>query len=142
MPIYRCTISAGLLDEDQKSQLAAGFADVHCNLTNGTPRKFVHVIFEELTADNSYSGGVPATASRIVGLIRSGRTQQTRSDLVSALTDLWARVTGQSNADIVVALTEARPKDIMEWGEFLPEDGEEASWVEQHGLASQGVVAT
>jgi phenylpyruvate tautomerase PptA (4-oxalocrotonate tautomerase family) len=142
MPVYRCTISAGLLDKDQKSQLAIGIADVHCGLTNGTPRKFVHVIFEELSADNSYSGGVPSTASRIVGLIRSGRTQQTRSGLVSALTGLWARVSGQPSSDILVALYEARPKDIMEWGEFLPEDGEEASWVEQHGLASQGVVAT
>jgi phenylpyruvate tautomerase PptA (4-oxalocrotonate tautomerase family) len=142
MPIYRCSVPEGLLSQDQKLQLSNEIADVHCNLTSGTPRKFVHVVFEEVPNGNAYTGGAPSTVSKIIGLIRSGRTQPTRSDIVAGITALWARITGQPGADIVVALHEVRPKDVMEWGEFLPEDGEEAAWVDKHDLAKHGVYAT
>jgi len=35
-----------------------------------------------------------------------------------------------------------RPKDVLEWGEFLPEDGEESGWVDEHDLTRLGVYAT
>ena len=142
MPIYRCAIPAGSLARDQKRRLAEEFTTIHCALTNGTPRKFVHVTFEEAAADDAWSGGSPSTVSKIVGLIRSGRSQETRSTLVTQLTDAWSAITGQDKADIIIALHEVRPRDVMEWGELLPADGEEAAWVTQHGLESMGVVAT
>lgn len=142
MPVYRCTVPVGLLRPDQKPLIANEIADIHCGLTSGTPRKFVHVIFEEVAEGNAFAGGGPSDVSKIVGLIRSGRTQETRCDLIRALTSSWRQITGQSEADIFVALTEVRPKDVMEWGEFLPEDGEEAAWVEKHGMERYGVYAT
>ena len=142
MPVYRCAIPAGSLTAEQKRHLAVELTDIHCALTNGTPRKFVHVTFEETPSGDAWSGGAPSTVSKIVGLIRSGRSQEVRSALVTRFTGAWARITGQDRADILVALHEVRPKDVMEWGELLPADGEEAEWVAEHGLECLGVVAT
>jgi phenylpyruvate tautomerase PptA (4-oxalocrotonate tautomerase family) len=142
MPIYRCAIPAGSLTDEQKRQLAEEFTTIHCALTNGTPRKFVHVTFQEAAPGDAWSGGSPSTVAKIIGLIRTGRSQETRSALVTQLVEAWAKVTGQDRADIIVALHEVRPADVMEWGELLPADGEEADWVAQHGLESAGVVAT
>jgi phenylpyruvate tautomerase PptA (4-oxalocrotonate tautomerase family) len=142
MPFYRCTVAQGSLSREQKVQLAGEFADIHCALTNGTPRRFVHVLFEEIPEGNAFCGGEPSIVAKTIGFIRSGRTQETRSALVAELTEMWRRVTGLGYADIVVAVHEVRPRDSMEWGVFLPEDGEEAQWVAEHDLARQGVVAT
>ena len=142
MPIYRCSLPEGLLSAEQKLQMSQEFTDIHCELTNGTPRKFVHVIFDEVPDGNAFTGGAPSTVSKTVGFIRDGRSQETRSELVRRLTEMWERISGQNNADIVVALHEVRPKDVMEWGEFLPDDGAEAEWVAQHDLTAVGVYAT
>jgi phenylpyruvate tautomerase PptA (4-oxalocrotonate tautomerase family) len=142
MPVYRCSLPEGRLSAEQKQQIACEITEIHCALTNGTPRKFVHVVFDEARPGATFAGGEPSTASKIVGLIRSGRTQETRSELVRRLTDMWASVTGQDKAEVLVALHEVRPKDVMEWGELLPEDGEEASWVAEHDLGRFGVDAT
>ena len=142
MPIYRCSVPQGLLSYEQKRQMSKEFTDIHCELTNGTPRKFVHVIFEEVPQGNAFTGGAPSTVSKTVGFIRTGRSQETRSALVRRLTEMWERISGQNNADIVVALHEVRPRDVMEWGEFLPGDGAEADWVEEHDLGRVGVFAT
>ncbi|HEY2194383.1 MAG TPA: tautomerase family protein [Actinomycetospora sp.] len=142
MPVYRCSIPQGLLTDDQKQQIALEITDIHCGLTNGTPRKFVHVTYEEVAPGATYVGGERSTASKTIGLIRTGRPQETRSELVRQLTDMWARISGQDKADILVALQEVRPRDAMEWGELLPEDGVEAAWIDEHGLTNAGVSAT
>jgi len=141
MPVYRCSLPEDLLSPAQKQQIASEVTEIHCELTNGTPRKFVHVVFDEVRPGGTFAGGEPSTSSKVVGLIRSGRTQETRSELVRRLTAMWARVSGQDTADILVAVHEVRPRDVMEWGELLPEDGEEASWIAEHDLARLGVDA-
>jgi phenylpyruvate tautomerase PptA (4-oxalocrotonate tautomerase family) len=135
MPIYRCTIPQELLSPSQKSELASMFADVHCHHTTGTPRKFVHVLFEPCANGNSYTGGVISSVSKIVGMIRAGRSQEVRSAIVRDVTQRWTEVTGQPLSDVVVTLLEVRPKDTMEWGEYLPESGEEPAWIARHDLA-------
>jgi 4-oxalocrotonate tautomerase family enzyme len=142
VPLYRVSAPAGSLTVEQKRQLSSAFTDIHCECTSGTPRKFVHVIFEDVADGNAWTGGEPSSVTKVVGLIRSGRTRETRQQLVIRFTELMHRTTGLDHADIVVTLQEVRAEDSMEWGEFLPEDGHEAGWVAQHDLEHLGVHAT
>ena len=134
MPIYRASVPAGSLTRAQKEELAGAITDVHCERTGGTPRQFVHVIFTEVAPGDGFSGGEASTVSIIVGLIRSGRSEQVRTGLVTDITARWREITGQSSADVLVALHEVRPRDAMEWGQLLPEDGEETRWIAEHDL--------
>ena len=142
MPLYRVSAPAGSLSVEQKRRIAIEFTDIHCRCTNGTPRKFVHVIFEDVAEPNAWTAGEPSTVTKAVGMIRSGRSRQTRQRLVVELTEMLRRITGLSEQDTFVTLTEVRPEDSMEWGRFLPEDGEESEWVQEHGLGRVGVHAT
>lgn len=135
MPIYRCTVPEGLLSAEQKSDLAGTFADVHCHYTTGTPRRFVHVVFEPCAPGDTYTGGARSSGSTIIGMIRSGRSQEVRSAIVRDLTKRWVEITGQPESDVVVSLLEVRPKDTMEFGVLLPESGEESAWIAQHNLS-------
>ncbi|HEX3612606.1 MAG TPA: tautomerase family protein [Sporichthyaceae bacterium] len=135
MPFYRATVPQGSLSRDQKRELALAITDVHCARTGGTPRKFVHVVFTEFSTDDGFSGGEPSTVSMIIGLIRAGRSEEVRIGLVTGITDRWREITGQSSADVLVALHEVRPRDAMEWGVLLPEDGAETAWIAEHDLA-------
>lgn len=41
---------------------------------------------------------------------------------------MWADITGQSEAELLVTLTEADPANAMEAGLILPEPGQESMW--------------
>lgn len=135
MPFYRATVPQGSLSRDQKREPALAITDVHCTRTGGTPRKFVHAVFTEFSADDGFSGGEPSTVSMIIGLIRGGRPEEVRIGLVTGIADRWREITGQGSADVLVALHEVRPRDAMEWGVLLPEDGAGTAWIAEHDLA-------
>jgi hypothetical protein len=46
---------------------------------------------------------------------------------------MWIRVTGQSEAELMVSLTETDPANAMEAGLILPEPGQEHQWFDQNG---------
>ena len=48
----------------------------------------------------------PATHSFIFGLIRHGRDLHTRQGMLRDWSQMWTRVTGQSAAELLVALSE------------------------------------
>ncbi|ORW74927.1 hypothetical protein [Mycobacterium saskatchewanense] len=56
-------------------------------------------------------------------------------------TQMWTRITGQSEADLLVSLIEANPANAMEFGLILPEPGQEVGWFDNNRarLASLGV---
>jgi hypothetical protein len=57
--------------------------------------------------------------------------------------DMWVRITGQSEVDLLVGLVEVDPTMALEAGLFMPEPGHEAQWFEQHRatLEKLGVTA-
>ena len=48
------------------------------------------------------------------------------------LSQMWTRLTGQSEAEVFVALNEANPQNVMESGLILPEPGKEQQWFDQN----------
>src|ERR1700747_854998 len=87
---------------------------------------FVNVLFLELPEGDCFvAGGKPATRSYIFGNIPHGRDLQPRQGMRRDVSQMWIRVTGQSEAELVVSLTEIDPADAMEAGLILPEPGSE-----------------
>jgi hypothetical protein len=83
------------------------------------------VLFQELADGDCFVAGEPGTRSYIFGNVRHGRDVETRQGMLRDLSQMWIRITGQSEVDLMVSFTEADPANAMEAGLILPEPGSE-----------------
>jgi phenylpyruvate tautomerase PptA (4-oxalocrotonate tautomerase family) len=130
MPLYRCTVLAGLTSESQRARIAKEVVRIHCGIT-GAPASFVHAFFAEAPAEELPAGRV----AFMLGSIRWGRSDEQKARLVAELTDVLADVTGRERDEVGVATVDVPSKWIMEGGDLLPEPGEEEAWLAKHGSA-------
>ncbi|OBG29579.1 tautomerase family protein [Mycobacterium sp. 852002-51057_SCH5723018] len=142
MPVYQCYSPPGLLSRSAKARIADEITTIHTNAT-GAPELFVNVLFQEIAAGDCFVSRKPATNSYLFGAIRSGRDLETRQAMLREFSRMWTRVTGQSEAEFLVALTEVDPVNAMEAGLVLPEPGHEQDWFDENRdrLAELGVMA-
>ena len=134
MPIYQCYSPAGLLSEPAKAQIADEITTIHTNAT-GAPELFVNVLFREIAEGECFVAGKRAKHSYLFGAIRHGRDRQTRQAMLREFSRMWTRITGQSEADFLVALTEIDPANAMEAGLILPEPGREQEWFAENRVS-------
>jgi hypothetical protein len=75
-------------------------------------------------------GGKPVSEPQIFlhGQIRAGRTAGVKQKLSLDLRDVLASVSGLDNSQIWVYLVELLPAQMIEYGEILPESGNESEW--------------
>jgi phenylpyruvate tautomerase PptA (4-oxalocrotonate tautomerase family) len=128
MPTYLCSIRPGLLDENQKTDVAKAITRNHHEVT-GAPPYFVQVVIDENATARRYLGG-ESTADQvwIRADIRSGRTVEQRNRLMLAIMRDIARIAGIDKASIWVYLCNLEPTDMVEYGHVLPLPGREQEW--------------
>jgi phenylpyruvate tautomerase PptA (4-oxalocrotonate tautomerase family) len=131
MPVYQCYSPKGLLTKPVKAKIADEITTIHTNATRA-PELFVNVLFLELPDGDCFVARKPATHSYIFGAIRHGRDLKTRQAMLRELSDMWTRLTGQSEAELLISLNEAKPENAMEAGLILPEPGDEQRWFDQN----------
>lgn len=140
MPVYQCYSPPGLLSESAKARIADEITTIHTNATRA-PELFVNVLFHEIAAGDCFVARKRATNSYLFGAIRHGRDVETRQAMLREFSRMWNRVTGQSEAEFLVALTEIDPANAMEAGLALPAPGHEQQWFDENRvrLAEMGV---
>jgi phenylpyruvate tautomerase PptA (4-oxalocrotonate tautomerase family) len=131
MPVYPCYSPKGLLTQSVKAKIAEEITSIHCNAT-GAPELYVNVLFHDTSEGDCFVAGQPSTHSYIFGAIRHGRDLQIRQGMLRDLSEMWTRLTGQSEAEVLVALDEANPQNVMEAGLILPEPGKEQRWFDEN----------
>lgn len=142
MPIYQCYSPKGLLTKPAKAEIADQITSIHTNAT-GAPELYVNVLFHEIAEGNCFVARKPAAHSYLFGTVRHGRDVETRQTMLREFSQMWTHVTGQSEAEFLVVLTEADPANAMEAGLILPEPGHEQEWFEENRarLTELGVTA-
>lgn len=140
MPVYQCYSPKGLLTKSAKAQIADEITTIHTNAT-GAPELYVNVLFHEVPEGDCFVARKPASYSYLFGIIRHGRDLETRQKMLREFSRMWVRVTGQSEAQFLVALTEADPANAVEAGLIFPEPGREQEWFDENSprLADLGV---
>jgi phenylpyruvate tautomerase PptA (4-oxalocrotonate tautomerase family) len=146
MPTYVCYVPAGKLSGPQKSEIARCISNRHREAT-GAPQSMVQVVIEESRADRYL--GYERTSDHIWvrGDIRSGRTEEVRSQMMLNIMRDICRITGLGEDNIWIYLCNLAPTDMVEYGRVLPLPGKEKQWFEQlpeslrHYLASLGTTA-
>jgi phenylpyruvate tautomerase PptA (4-oxalocrotonate tautomerase family) len=142
MPVFQCHSPKGLLTKSAKAKIAEEMTSMYCNATGG-PEQWVHVLFREIPEGECFTAGKPATDSYVFGIIRHGRDLETRRAMLRQLSQIWTRITGQSEADLWVLLSEIDHTNVLEAGLFMPEVGREPEWFEENrtSLAELGITA-
>ena len=131
MPVYQCCSPQGLLTTSARTEIAEEITRIHCNAT-GAPRSFVNVLFLEAPQGAYFTGGQPSGHSLIFGQIRDGRDLETRQMMLRDLSEMWTRLTGQTEAELIVALNESKSENIMEAGLIFPAAGHEQQWFDEN----------
>lgn len=141
MPVYQCWSPKGLLTKSAKAQVADEITTIHTDAT-GAPELYVNVLFHEIQQGDCFVARKPSTHSYLFGVVRHGRELETRQAMLLEFSRMWTRVTGQSEAELLVALTEMDPANAMEAGLILPEPGHEQQWFHENRarLAELGVM--
>jgi len=124
MPIYQCISPEGLLDESTRGKLAGEITRIHCDAT-GIPPSFVNVMFLDMPNGRYFVAGRPSGHSVLNGAIRAGRDLATRQRILRDLSQMWTRVTGQPEEELLISLWENPAENVMEGGSIFPALGQE-----------------
>ena len=120
MPFYQFTIPAGGPSAQRRAEIAAAFTKVHVEVT-GAPSRYVNCAFVEVPPGSLFVADRPVEHGRMVGIIRAGRTEAVKRELITALAAAWAEVTGEPVAGFALFLQEVPGHAVMEEGVILPE---------------------
>ena len=131
MPVYQCFAREGSITDEIRAEIASEITRLHVEAT-GAPRSFVNVLFFDVPRGHMFTAGEPSPTSIIGGTIRAGRTLEVRQQLLADLSEMWTRLTGQPEQELIVALTEVDASSAMEAGLIFPQPGQEAEWLEQN----------
>ncbi len=137
MAIYTCTTQEGTLAAEQRAGIAREITRIHSTHT-GEPAGFVWVIFETVSPDRIYEGGKPAVMAAMVATgFRKNRSTEVKTQVLKELWSMYKNVTGLSDDQIWVELTEIRASNAMWLGAILPEPGHEAEWLASLGRTEE-----
>jgi len=124
MPFYQFTVPSDTPSAQLKADIAAAVTKVHTEVT-GAPARYVNVSFTEVPPGSLFVAGEPVAFGRMVGLIRTGRTQEDKRKLISELVEAWSDVTGEPREGLALFIQEIPGNAMMEYGDILPEASED-----------------
>lgn len=129
MPTYVVTTLEGRLSPSQKRDIAAQITDIHCS-TTGAPAYFAQVIFFEVAEGNYFLAGKPLQKDNIFvhGQIRAGRDAMTKEKLILDIMASTATIAETESSNLQVYIVDVPARQIAEWGQILPNPGDEAAW--------------
>jgi 4-oxalocrotonate tautomerase family enzyme len=134
MPQYHCLVQKDRFTNEKKAELANEITRIHCELT-GAPAHFVHVLFTDFASGNWFTAAEPSGFSIVNAFIRAGRSDAQKQTLLEQISNSWSRITGQSELEIVVTVTDIKSEHWMEAGQLMPQPGEEKEWFARLGIS-------
>jgi phenylpyruvate tautomerase PptA (4-oxalocrotonate tautomerase family) len=120
MPLYTITTQAGVLDGLAKAYLADRLTSFHTEYA-GVPGNWVHVVFQEYPVGNGFTAGRPSPTVALTLLIRTGRSEDYKREMLKRLWALLQGATGACDEEIVLGIQEVPSSQSMEMGQVMPE---------------------
>ena len=129
MPTYTVNLSSFELSAEQKERIARVITRTHYSVTGANPC-FAQVIFNALPEGNHYIGGkkLSETLLFLHGQIRAGRSPEVKEKLILDLRDELVKASGLDKSQVWIYLLDLTPKQMIEYGEILPQSGNESQW--------------
>lgn len=120
MPYYQFIVQVASATARRKAEVAAAVTKAHVAVT-GAPADYVNCVFVEVPADSIFVGDRAGGGGRLFGVIRRGRSEETRRRLIEQLATAWSEASGDPKENLAVFLAETPGFQVMEKGAILPE---------------------
>ena len=129
MPTYIVKYSNLSLSQKQKNLIANDITNTHSKCT-GADSFFAQVIFQKNEKKAHYMGGKSVKTKEIFlnGQIRSGRSSKVKKKLILGLRKILIKNTNLKKDFVWVYLEDLLPDQMIEYGEVLPNSGQEKKW--------------
>ena len=114
MPHYQFFIQSQSNTALRKAAIAEAFTEVHTRIT-GAPASYVNCTFVEVEAGSIYVGGDVTEFGRMVGIIRQGRTEEVKRQLLTELAHAWSTLAQDDQALIAKLAKEAQQDQRKLW---------------------------
>ena len=129
MPTYAFT-TARELTADQRAKLVESVTTIH-QVEAKAPRYFVQVVFYKLEPGAMFIGGEAASPDHVWvrSDIRSGRTRVQKARMLQRIMRETSEILGISEQAVWVYISDIPAHGVLEFGNVLPEPGEEEKWL-------------
>lgn len=143
MPTYNVHYPKGLLTVEQKRAIAKAVTDTHSACT-GAQQFFAQVLFREIPSEDWYLAGEPLTGPHlfVFGHIRAGRPLELKARLLRELRDVLVQHGRVPTERAWVYLSDVPAAHIIEYGDILPEPGQEEQWLARLPEAARKLLMT
>lgn len=120
MPLYTITTQAGVLSAEAKRDLAEKLTSFHSQYAD-LPRNWVHIVFHDYAPGDGFTAGKTAATVALTLLIRAGRSNAYKREMLQQLWRLLQSATGAPDDQIVLAIQEGPASNAMEMGKIMPD---------------------
>jgi phenylpyruvate tautomerase PptA (4-oxalocrotonate tautomerase family) len=118
MPFYTAITEEGFVSDEKKAMIAKEITRIHTTVMK-VPKNFVRVIFLSYPKGSGYAAGEQATTAVLSCVLRSGHTDQDKTDMLKQLWSMFQDLTGVPTAQLALSLQEIPSSNAMEMGQIM-----------------------
>ena len=118
MPLYTAIIQEGFVSENTKAEIAKEITRIHTSVMN-VPSSFVRVVFLSYPKGSGFSAGKEAATSALNCVLRSGHTDDEKTDMLRQLWEMFQSLTGVATDQLAISLQEVPSSNAMEMGQIM-----------------------
>jgi phenylpyruvate tautomerase PptA (4-oxalocrotonate tautomerase family) len=118
MPFYTAITEEGFVSDEKKARIAKEITRIHTTVMK-VPKNFVRVIFLSYPKGSGYAAGEQASTAVLSCVLRSGHTDQDKTDMLKQLWSMFQDLTGVPTAQLALSLQEIPSSNAMEMGQIM-----------------------
>ena len=124
MPLYTAITQEGSLSDETKARISKEITRIHTAIMK-VPENFVRVVFFSYPNGSGYTAGKPVPTAALNCVLRSGHTDEDKTDMLKQLWSMFQDLTGVPTDQLAISLQEVPSSNAMEMGQIMQAVGHE-----------------
>jgi phenylpyruvate tautomerase PptA (4-oxalocrotonate tautomerase family) len=124
MPLYTVITQDGTVSVETKAKIAEEITRIHTTVMK-VPINFVRVVFLSYPKGSGFTGGQQAPTAALNCVLRSGHTQEEKTDMLQQLWTIFHNLAGIAIDQLALSLQEIPSSNAMEMGQIMQAVGHE-----------------
>jgi phenylpyruvate tautomerase PptA (4-oxalocrotonate tautomerase family) len=118
MPFYTAITQDGNVSAETKAKISEEITRIHTSVMK-VPKDFVRVVFLSYPNGSGFTGGEAAPAAALNCVLRSGHTQEEKTEMLQQLWTMFQKLTGIATDQLAISLQEIPSSNAMEMGQIM-----------------------
>jgi phenylpyruvate tautomerase PptA (4-oxalocrotonate tautomerase family) len=118
MPLYTAITEDGFVSDNTKAKIAGEITRIHAAVMK-VPSNFVRVVFLSYAKGSGYTAGKAATTAALNCVLRSGHTDEDKTEMLKQLWSMFQDLTGIPTDQLAISLQEIPSSNAMEMGQIM-----------------------